>query len=152
MTDPKTKLTPHFSLAEMTASTSHPEIYNVPTPLVVENLTRVCQWLEKLREAYNSRYGTDAPIRVSSGYRSQKLNRAVGGVNDSNHLTGCAADLICRDATQVVRYAALLIELFEDAKQQWDEIIIEKKYERFWLHFAVRPDRNRGKVTTVVVR
>ena len=151
MIDPKTKLTPHFTLGEMTRSSSHPEIYNVPSYAVVDNLTRVCQWLEKLRQAYIERYngGEDTVLKVSSGYRSDKLNRAVGGEKQSNHLTGCAADIVCRDCAQAVAYAALLVELFETAGQRWDEIIIEKKFLHFWLHFAVRPDNNRCKVTVI---
>ena len=145
MIDPDTKLTPHFTLREMTASKSHPETYNVPPFDAVENLMNVCQWLEKLRDAYNRRYAQEEePIVVSSGYRSKMLNYAVGGVKDSNHLTGCAADIRCRDGEQAMRYATLLIDLFREAGRQWDEIIVEKKRStRFWLHFAVKPETNR---------
>ena len=100
MTDPETKLTEHFTLKEMVTSSSHPEIYNVPAPAQVENLRHVCEWLEDLRQRYNERYcgpGADTPVKVSSGYRSYKLNNKVGGARDSNHLIGCAADIVCRD-------------------------------------------------------
>ena len=50
------KLSPHFSLGELTRSKSHPEIYNIPSRQVIENLKRVCVWLEALRERYNLRY------------------------------------------------------------------------------------------------
>ncbi len=152
MTDPKTKLTPHFTLGEMTRSTSHPEIYNVPPPAYVDNLTRVCGWLEKLREQYNRLYSKfgDETIKISSGYRSEKLNRAVGGARDSNHLTGCAADIVCRDCEQAVRYAAILLDLSLSSGQAFDELIIEKKFTHYWLHFAVRKDGNRGKVSAIV--
>ena len=153
MTDPNTKLTPHFTVAEMTRSTSHPEIYNVPAPGVVDNLTRVCQWLEKMRDKYNHLYpsadGKDQPVKISSGYRSERLNRAVGGTKESNHLTGCAADIICKDCAQAIHYAAILMSEFDFAHKDWDEIIIEKKFLHFWLHFAVRANCNRRKVTII---
>ena len=150
------QLTPHFSLLEMVRSTSHPEVPNNPTPKQVENLRRVCQWLEDLRRLYNERYGgpgADLPINVSSGYRSYKLNNKVGGARDSNHLMGCAADLVCRDCAQAVQYAALLMEISVD-RGAWDEIIIEKKFNHFWLHFAVCPPSivNRSKVTVIEKR
>ena len=161
------RLTPHFTLGEMVASKSHPEIKNEPTEPQIMNLITVCQWLEKLREEYNNRYAqmrnekggmrndsSEEPIVINSGFRSKMLNYVVGGEQDSNHLTGCAADIRCKDCTQAVRYAALLIELFQKAKKGWDEIIIEKKSSKgrtFWVHFAVRPERNRCKVTCITL-
>ena len=46
---------------------------------------------------------------------------------------------------QAIRYACLLIEVFRKANKLWDEIIIEKKGLRFWLHFAVRPEKGKDK-------
>ena len=51
----ETRLTEHFSLQEMTKSSSHPRIENVPSEAAVENLRRVCQQLELLRLRYNQR-------------------------------------------------------------------------------------------------
>ena len=73
-----TRLTPHFTLAEMTR-TSVRGADNTPSEEAVENLRRLCGWLEKLREEWNVRYGEgNDPIIVSSGYRSKVVNRAVG--------------------------------------------------------------------------
>ena len=155
MTDPKTKLTEHFTLAEMTRSSSHPEIYNVPSPAAVENLKRVCMWLEELRFIYNKTYNTKVewePIRVTSGYRSEKLNRAVGGAKDSNHLYGCAADIRCQGCEQALRYAAILMNWADEMKYEFDEIIVEKKFNSYWLHFAVRPQDNRRYVSILQKR
>ena len=49
-------LSPHFKLGELTRSKAHPEIYNVPSRVHIENLKRVCVWLEALRARYNERY------------------------------------------------------------------------------------------------
>ena len=42
------RLTPHFTLGEVTKS-KHAEIYNIPSHVAIENLKRVCEWLEELR-------------------------------------------------------------------------------------------------------
>ena len=49
------RLTPHFSLGEVTKS-KHAEVYNIPSHVAIENLKRVCAWLEALRLRYNLRY------------------------------------------------------------------------------------------------
>ena len=49
------RLTPHFSLGEVTKS-KHADIYNIPSHVAIENLKRVCEWLEELRRRYNLRY------------------------------------------------------------------------------------------------
>jgi prophage antirepressor-like protein len=49
--------------------------------------------------------------------------------------------------SQAVEYAFLLIILFRQAKEQFDELFIERKGVRFWVHFAVREFNNRGKVS-----
>lgn len=164
MIDPKTKLTPHFTLGEMTASKSHPEIYNVPPLDKVDNLRHLCEWLEDLRHLYNVRYashpdpavpplclergsgGEAVPILINSGYRSPMLNRAVGGATRSNHLEGCAADLRCLGPEQALRYAVILMDEMDEARRPFDEIIVERKYNNYWLHFAVRPSNNRRRV------
>ena len=46
------KLSEHFTLGEMTRS-SHPEVYNIPSHEAIENLKRLCGWLEVLRKRYN---------------------------------------------------------------------------------------------------
>ncbi|MBR3080749.1 MAG: hypothetical protein IKH01_13215, partial [Prevotella sp.] len=49
------KLSEHFTLGEVTKS-RHAEIYNIPSHVAIENLKRVCGWLEALRLRYNLRY------------------------------------------------------------------------------------------------
>ena len=48
-------LSEHFTLGEVTKS-RHEEIYNIPSHVAIENLKRVCGWLEELRRRYNERY------------------------------------------------------------------------------------------------
>ena len=138
------KLSEHFSLGEFTKSGSHPEVYNIPSHEAIANLTNLSKWLEVLRE----RAGT--PIRINSGYRSPQLNKRIGGVPTSNHLTGCAVDIRVSGMEQLIRYAAILLDYADESKQDFDELLIEKnRYGAIWLHFAVRPKDNRRKVAFI---
>ena len=149
----KAKLSEHFTLGEMTAS-SHKEVYNIPSHEAIANLKRLTKWLEVLR----MRAGT--PIRINSGYRSPQLNKKIGGVPTSNHLTGCAADIRVENMEQLIRYAAILLDYADESKQEFDELLIERRsasplgssknrYGTMWLHFAVRPRDNRHKVAFI---
>ena len=134
------KLSPHFTLGEMTKSSSHPEVYNIPSHEAIANLANLSKWLEVLRE----RAGT--PIIINSGYRSPQLNRKIGGAANSNHLTGCAVDIRTSGMEQAICYAAILINYAKESQQDFDELLIERnRYGAIWLHFAVRPANNRRK-------
>jgi hypothetical protein len=191
------KLSEHFTLGEMTKSSSHPEVYNIPSHEAIANLKRVCGWLEVLRKRYNERYnachlersreispraslgrddkgGTlgrddkgeetlgrddrrrdgrddkEKPIIINSGYRSPQLNKKIGGVAGSNHLTGCAVDIRVLGMEQLIRYATILLDYADESKQDFDELLIERnRYGAIWLHFAVRPFSNRRKVAFI---
>ena len=145
------KLSEHFTLGEMTAS-SHKEVYNIPSHEAIANLKRLCTWLEVLREraSPDPSKGRGVPIIINSGYRSPQLNRKIGGVPNSNHLTGCAVDIRVENMEQLIRYAAILLDISNDTKQDFDELLIERnKHGAIWLHFAVRPSNNRRKVSLI---
>ena len=140
-----TKLSEHFTLSEMCRTSV--KASNVPNETQVKNLQRVCGWLEELRKEWNSRYGEgDDPIIINSAFRSPAVNKAVGGVPTSNHLTGCAADIRVLGMEQALRYAVLLLDIADRQKKDFDEIILEKSKGAFWLHFAVRAENNRRRV------
>ena len=127
-------LSEHFVLGEFTKSNSHPEVYNIPSHEAIANLKRICGWLEVLRER------SGGPIRINSGYRSPQLNRKIGGVKNSNHLTGCAVDIRVTGMEQAKQYAEILRKYADESHQDFDELLIEKnRYGAIWLHFAVRP-------------
>ena len=139
-------LSPHFSLAEMT-KTSIKGVSNTPDAKATENLKRVCLWLEELRQEWNKTYGEgDDPVIINSGYRAPAVNKAVGGVPTSNHLTGCAVDIRVSGMEQALRYAVILLDIADRQKKDFDEIILERSKSVLWLHFAVRPEGNRRKI------
>ena len=103
-----------------------------------------------LRDEWNRRYGEgDDPIVINSGYRSEAVNKAVGGVKGSNHLTGCAADIRVAGMEQALRYAVILLDISDESREDFDELLLERSPKGgYWLHFAVRPpsQENRRKI------
>ena len=126
-------------------------IENVPNEAQVENLKRLCRWLERLRRRWNDLYGEgDDPIVINSGFRSAAVNKAVGGAPTSNHLTGCAVDIRVAGLEQLLRYAVILLDISDESREDFDELLLERnKAGRYWLHFAVRPSGNRRKVRLI---
>jgi zinc D-Ala-D-Ala carboxypeptidase len=87
-----TELTPHFTLEEFTDSqtAARQGIPNAPPAHELENLKRTAEVMEKVRTLLG-----DKPILISSGYRSPKVNAAVGGSKNSAHISGLAVDFSC---------------------------------------------------------
>lgn len=141
------KLSEHFTLGELT-KTSVEGVDNTPSHAAVLNLKNLCEnWLEDLRYSYNALYGEgNEPIVINSGFRSEAVNQAIGGAKGSNHLTGCAVDIRCLGIEQAIRYAAILLDIADGTKRDYDELLIERSPKgTYWLHFAVRPKDNRRK-------
>ena len=80
----------HFTIQELTASATAERlaIDNTPPRAAQQMLTIL---VEQILDPIRRRYG--APIIVTSGYRCPALNTAVGGVANSHHIVGCAADI-----------------------------------------------------------
>ena len=75
-------LSEHITLGEVTKS-RHAEVYNIPSHVAIENLKRVCEWLEELRRRYNLRY-------VLRPFSPPKLGGARGGLNEG--MSGASSD------------------------------------------------------------
>ena len=167
------KLSEHFTLAEMTKTRVKTKDGNIPSRVHIENLKRLTKWLERLRLRCNqmrNEFATphsdqsekgemrnvneemkngvlpEVPIIINSAYRSPQVNKAVGGAATSNHLTGCAADIRCKGIEQAIRYAFILLDISDESKEDFDELLIEQSAKSVWVHFAVRPEANRRKV------
>ena len=138
-----TKITMHFTLEELYASATAKArgIQNKPGTAEIINLVYLAAYvLEPLREAMGE------PIKIGSGYRCPQLNRAVGGVANSQHLTGQAADLcIDGDLKKGKRW-------FDWIKTHldFDQLIWEHNAKgTYWVHVSyVHPPfgRNRRQV------
>ena len=78
------------------------------------------------------------------------MNRAVGGIPDSNHLTGCAVDIHVTGLEQLIHYASTLLDISDERQEDFDELLLERSPKgTYWLHFAVRPSGNRRKVRLI---
>ena len=144
----KAKLSEHFSLGELTKTSYHTTDGNIPSRVAIENLKNICEnWLEKLRYSYGTLYGDgDVPVIITSGFRSEEVNRMCGGAKGSNHLTGCAVDIRCYGPEHMVRMAGILLDIADGTKRDFDELILEQRGTTYWMHFAVRPKDNRRKI------
>ena len=143
------KLSPHFTLGELCKTSYHTADGNIPSHVAIENLKRLCIWLELLRDQYNELYGDgdhEIPIIINSGFRSEEVNRKCNGAKGSNHLTGCAVDIHCYGPEQMIRMAGILLDIADGTKREFDELIQEKRGTTYWVHFAVRPKDNRRKI------
>ena len=139
-----TPVTMHFSIEEMYASDTAKRlgIDNKPTTQKMINLVYLCAYvLEPLRVAMNE------PIKIGSGYRCEKLNKAVGGVYNSQHLKGQAADLcIDGDIQKGKRWFAYIRDHLPFDQLIWEH---NPKTGSYWVHVSfVFPDfgKNRHKV------
>lgn len=115
-----------FTLPELlkskTADTKR--INNTPSFAVVENLNKLCQLVLD-----PARAELKAPINVTSGYRCRALNVAVGGMGNSQHLIGCAADLQYKDLQR-------LFDILKD-NPNVDQLLFERSKTSKWLHVSI---------------
>ena len=145
------RLSQHFTLGELCKTSAKIADGNIPSHVHIENLRRLCSWLEMLRDEWNRRYGEgDDPIIINSGYRSEAVNKAIGGAKGSNHMTGCAVDIRVAGMEQALRYSVILLDISDESREDFDELLIERSPKGgYWLHFAVRPSDNRRKVRLI---
>ena len=154
------RLSEHFTLGELTKTSVKSLDGNIPSRVVIENLKRLCPWLEELRARYNKLYvmpsacvSPEEPIIITSGYRSPDVNKAVGGAYSSNHLTGCAVDIRCVGVEQAIRYAAILLDIADDRQEDYDELLIERNRKgHYWVHFAVCPPKEVNRRKTLFIQ
>jgi zinc D-Ala-D-Ala carboxypeptidase len=140
------KLTPNFSLSELTASetAARKGWSNLPNDQELQNLVRVALLLEQVREVLKK------PIIVNSGFRSKLVNDAVGSRDTSQHRLGCAADIRVpgmnpREVCQAIiasgiQYDQLIQEFWEEGKPGG------------WTHISVpnTPDGKHRKSTLII--
>ena len=134
----------YFTIAEMTASNvaRSKGIENVPLVEHKVALTALINnVLDPLREAYGK------PIIVTSGYRSQILNKMVGGVPTSQHTKGEAADIVPKNRKDMKRLWELAQEL-----PDYDQLINESPDPHgvpSWIHISYKREGNRKEMFTL---
>ena len=139
---PDRLLSPHFKLSEMlnTQIGRKNGLANDPTPEIEANLERLCkEALEPIRELCGA-------IKVNSGYRSDAVNKAVGGSTTSAHSYGLAADLHPLKVTW-----KQLMDKTIASGLKLDQII----FEHTWVHVGLLHPKNkkqRGEKLTMFQR
>ena len=130
-----TLLSPNFSLEELTASeiALRRGLSNTPDASIIANLTELAGYLEQIRSLLG------VPLIIHSGYRSPKVNAALGGSTTSAHMTGQAADFVAPQFGTPQEIAKMIAE----SAMQWDQLIAEG----FWLHFGIRGDMRKQVLT-----
>jgi len=121
------QLTPHFKLEELTLSSTALAlgIENKPTPEHLENLRKLANRMEDVRALF------DSVIEITSGYRNPQVNAAVGGVPNSAHALGLAADFHVHGFSDLE--AAKRVR---DSGLKFDQLIYE---ENRCVHLSVDP-------------
>lgn len=127
------KLSEHFTLEEFIESQTAGRmgINNDPPSLLFAGLTATAEGLEQVRTLLG-----DRPIKISSGYRSPALNKAVGGSANSQHVLGEAVDFTCTaygTPRQIVSAIVASAIPYDQVIQEFDS----------WVHisFSVRNRR-----------
>lgn len=129
------QLTEHFSLDELTASSTATRlgIDNTPNLETVARLTTLALGLERVRALLGH------PMHIDSGYRCPALNAAVGGSKVSAHMEGWAADFVCPDYGAPLGIARAIAA----SDIQFDQCI----QEGTWVHISFAPAMRRQALT-----
>ncbi|TMW77977.1 peptidase M15 [Thauera sp. UPWRP] len=124
------RLSTHFSLAELLASETADAraLDNTPGPQALINLARLAQVLEEVRGVLAAR-----PVIVTSGFRSEGLNKWVGGSRTSAHMDGRAADIVCPAFGNPLKVAQRL----QIGGIAFDQLIYERFGAREWVHVGI---------------
>lgn len=113
------------------------KIDNTPSFEVVQHLQQLRdELLNDLREKWGS------AIKVTSGYRCAKLNLLVGGVSNSGHLYGYAADIV--PVNGKFNIFCQFIKAWANDKM-FDQIIIEQVKGKKWIHISLYNDKKQQR-------
>lgn len=142
-----TQFAPNFPLAELIASNKAKQrgIDNTPPADVLPELAHTSEMLQRIRNTLG------VPVIVTSAYRGPVLNRAVGGVTSSDHLSGQAADIMAPAFGSAHSVATLLAPLVSTLGI--GQLILEGVKGKQWVHVSTRvPQFSRNRIITITDR
>ena len=132
------RLSKNFVLSEITRSNTAKRlgISNEPTKKHLENMQRlVSNLIQPMRDELG-------PVRISSGYRSKALNRAIGGSSKSQHCKGEALDLqFWKDGKMCNKE---VYDWIISSHLEFDQMINE--FDFAWIHISLKKEGNRKQV------
>lgn len=135
----------YFTIDELTRSATAKRLFidNTPTREIKENLTAL---VEKVLDPLRKKFGR--PIIVTSGYRCEKLNKAVGGAKNSQHKVGQAADI--RTVSDSREDNLALLRCVLSSGLPFDKLIsefVDVKGRPDWIHISYSPQERGIKLT-----
>lgn len=132
------QFTKNFSYDELVASSTAKRLGldNTPNEVEKEKLRKLAETiLQPIRDAWK------APIIINSAYRSEAVNKAVGGVKNSQHRLGEAADITIGSKDRNKKLFNFIVKLINQKKIYVGQLIDEYGYQ--WVHISL--PRTNGK-------
>lgn len=132
------QLTPNFSLEELT--TTNTGLDNTPNADEIERLQTLAVFMEKVRTILG-----DNPISVSSAFRSEAVNNAVGGVSNSAHRLAYACDFNCLAFGTPYQVCEAISAAQAEGRIAFDQLIQEHQ----WVHISREPRLREQRLTKI---
>lgn len=136
----------YFSIGELSQSDTADKmgIPNHPNTMQKMNMEKlIVNVLDPIRNLYGK------PIYVNSGFRSESLNKMIGGAKNSQHMEGKAADITAGNPTENKKVWDTIMFLFQEGDIDFDQCINEKPDNDgnpSWIHISYNEDNNRGQI------
>lgn len=132
------KLSKNFSLAEIEHSNTAKRLA-IKNEMSEEHLANMQNLIDNLIQPLRDGIG---PIRISSGYRSPQLNKAIGGSTRSQHSKAEALDLQYWSGGKMNN--KIIYDWILDSGLEFDQMINE--FDFSWIHISLKKNSNRGEV------
>ena len=142
-----TRISKNFTLDELTASATAKQMRIINAP-GVDEVCNLCALVHNVLQPLRDAMGES--IKIGSGYRCPQLNKAVGGVSNSQHMKGEAADLcIDGDLKKGRKWMTWIMEHCD-----FDQLILEHNAKgTYWVHVSFRSDgKNRRHVISDLLK
>ncbi len=130
----------YFTLDELISSDTAKakKIANVPT---ANEMYSLVQLIDNVLDPIRERWGK--PIYVNSGFRCKRLNEAVKGASNSQHMKGEAADIDTHSIEGNKKLFNMIVEMQRNGAIRFDQLIDERGYS--WLHVSYSTN-NRNQI------
>lgn len=140
-------LSKHFTLKEMIASATAASkgVANIPNNEEIENIKKTCAQMEVVRQLLGSN-----AVQVLSCFRSEVVNKLVGGSKTSAHRYGLAVDFRCPSFGNTRQIAEALVKAQKQGLIQFDQLILEfpENGMASWVHVGWSKGKPRGQILT----
>lgn len=127
----------YFTIAELCKSTTADK-YGIDNRCRIEHVESLTNLVDNILDPLREAWGK--PITVNSGFRSNELNKKIGGATNSQHMLGEAADITAGSKSDNKK----LFELIQSLKLPFTQLIDEKKFS--WLHVSYNKDNIKRQI------